>query len=46
MLVHVDVQRFTEGDNQVFLVQLCVTLNGIVLDVFGDVPQLSQCLVF
>ena len=46
MLVNVDVQRLANRHHQMFFIQLGVTLDCFVLDVFRDVAQLGQCFVF
>ena len=46
VLVDVDVQCVADRHHEVFLIQLGVTLDGIVFDVLGDVAQLGQRFVF
>ena len=46
MLVHVDIERPANRHHQMFFIQLGVALDGIVLDVFGDVAEFRECLVF
>jgi len=45
VLVHVNVEGFAERHDQMLFVQLRVALDGFVLDVFGDLAQLSQGFV-
>jgi hypothetical protein len=45
VLVHVDVEGFAERHDQMLFVQLRVTLDGFVLDVFGDLAQFGQGFV-
>jgi hypothetical protein len=40
----VDVERITEADEQVLLVELGIPLDSLVLDSLGDLPQLGDGL--
>jgi hypothetical protein len=46
VLVHIDVERFADRRDQVFLVQLGVALNSFVIDRGRDLADLSQRHVF
>src|SRR5207302_9728592 len=45
MFVHVYIQRLANRHYQMFFIQLGVTLDLVVLDVFGDVAKFSEGLV-
>jgi hypothetical protein len=42
----VDAERFAESDKQVFLVELGISLDRLILDPFCDLPQLRDGLFF
>jgi hypothetical protein len=46
MFVHLDAERLANRYDQVVLVELGVTLDRIVLNVFRDVAQFGQRLMF
>jgi len=46
MLMRIDAERFAEGHQQVFLVQLRITLHGLVFNAGRDLAQLGHRLFF
>jgi hypothetical protein len=40
--VHINIERLADRGQQMLLVQLCITLNSLMLDSPGDIPQLGD----
>src|SRR5258708_30597903 len=45
MRVHLDIQGLANRHDQMLFVELGISLHGFVLDVFGDLTQLSESFV-
>jgi hypothetical protein len=45
VLMHFDAERVADRNDQMFLIELRVALNSVMLNVLGDVAEFRKCLV-